>query len=221
MHKIPLDKIVHLEDISVEIASQYQSRPLVEQHVRNLMLVASDDLPPISVVQVEQGYALLDGAHRVERARRLGDAMINAEFLQADFSLDMIKKAYLANQTHGLPDKVSRRVDFAIWLMQSERLSSREAARIAKCDHSAITRRKQKLEALKPQEVASEDENLRPLKRLFKAIEGLQDYNDEHMYDDIRYCLGERAENVEDLYNSICDIVEAFLIVTGGNSWRK
>jgi hypothetical protein len=182
----------------------------MEQHVKNLMMVKADDLPPITVVQVQQGYALLDGAHRVERARRLKERMINAEIVDTGNSKEYIKKAYLSNQTHGLPDKVSRRVDFGLWLMQAEGLSIRDAAIVAKCDQSSITRRKQKLKAQEPELEPVENEHLKPLKQLFKAIEGLQKYDDTNMFEDIRQCISGAIESVEGLHEAICDVTEAY-----------
>lgn len=214
MHAIPLDSIVHLEDISIEIASQYKSRELVEQHVKNLMLVPTDDLPPITVTQREQGYVLLDGAHRLERARRLDQKTINAEFVEITSNSDLIKRAYSANQTHGLPDKVSRRVDFALWLL-SQGYTLLEAAAIAKCDDSSITRRKQKMRRLEPDYQPTENEQLKPLKRLFKALDGLLEYEDDNMFEDIRQCLGGGIEKVDDLHELICDLTELYWSSTG------
>lgn len=215
MHEIPLDSIVLLEDISLEIASQYRSRELIEQNIKNLLMVSSDDLPPITIAQIEQGYALIDGAHRVECARRRGDKMIKAEFVEVRSHQELIKRAYLANLAHGLPDRTSRRVDFALWLVQTEKLSLREAAAVAKCDQSSITRRKQKLKAQEEPMDAVEPENLKPLKRLFKAIDGLKDYDDSNMFEDIRRCLGGKVEAVDDLYEAICDITEAYWKLVG------
>ena len=215
MHAIPLDSIVHLEDISIEIASQYQSRPLVEQHVKNLMLIPADELPPITVVQRQQGNVLIDGAHRVERARRLDEKMINAEFLEISSDKELIKRAYTANQTHGLPDKMSRRVDFALWLIQSQGLSYRDAAMVAKCDQSSITRRKQKLKEQEADLQPVENEHLKPLKRFFKAIEGLNSYDDSNMFADIRHCLGIDHEAIEDLYEAMCDVTHAYWNIAG------
>ena len=215
MHAIPLDSIVHLEDISIEIASQYKSRELVEQHVKNLMLVPTDDLPPITVTQREQGYVLLDGAHRVERARRLNQRTINAEFIEIGSNADLIKRAYLANQAHGLPDKVSRRVDFALWLIESQGCTLLQAAAMARCDDSSITRRKQKLRRLEPGYQPTENEHLKPLKRLFKALDGLLEYEDDNMFEDIRQCLGGGIEKVDDLHEMICDLTELYWSLTG------
>lgn len=215
MHAIPLDSIVFPEDISIEIASQYKSRDLVEQHVKNLMLVSADDLPPITVCQREQGYVLLDGAHRVERARRLNQKTINAEFVEAASNADLIKRAYLANQSHGLPDKVSRRVDFALWLIEAQGCTLLEAAAIARCDDSSISRRKQKIRRLEPDYQPAENEHLKPLKRLFKALDGLLEYDDANMFEDIRQCLGEGIEKVDDLHELICDLTELYWSLTG------
>lgn len=222
MHAIPLDQIIPLEEYADEIASQYKGRSLDLGYLKMLMLVEAGDLPPITVMQTHTGCVLLDGSHRVERARMRGEKQINAEFVESLSTSEMIKRAYLANQKHGLPDKLSRRVDFALWLIQSEHLSVREAAAVAQVAPSSITRRKQKLRKGKEvEEKPVEDERLKPLKRLFKAVAGLEDYDDVNMFEDLRMCLGGVTEGVEDLHECIIDLVAAFITCTGESPWHS
>jgi len=213
-HLIPINQIVPLEEYSQEIALQYNSRDLVEQHVRNLMLIPLEDLPPITVILTEKGYALIDGAHRVECAKRQKIDWVNAEFVdQADVH-QLVKRAYMANQLHGLPDKVSRRVDFAMWLVSSEGLSQYEAARVAKCAESTLTRRRQKLikQEHTTEEVPIKDERSRPIIRFIKALEGLKDYSgsDDDWFADLRVCLSGNNAIVEDFHEKLTSLAETY-----------
>jgi hypothetical protein len=222
MHAIPLNLIIPLEEYTDEIKSQYKGRPLDLSYLKMLMLTEAQDLPPISVLRVPAGYVLLDGNHRVERARMKGEKEINAEFVENALPVpELIKRAYLANQKHGLPDKLSRRVDFALWLVAAEHMSIRDAASLAQVAPSSITRRKQKIKEQEIEEKPVEDERLKPLKRLFKAIDGLKDYDDTNMFEDLRMCLGGVTEGVEDLHEAICDLVGAFITCTGESPWHS
>jgi hypothetical protein len=221
MHAIPLELIIPLEEYTDEIKSQYRGRPLDLSYLKMLLLVDGTTLPPITVVPVEGGYVLLDGNHRVERARMKGEKEIQAEFVDSASIPELIKRAYLANQKHGLPDKLSRRVDFALWLIAAEHMSVREAAAVAQVAPSSITRRKQKIKEQEVEEKPVEDERLKPLKRLFKAVAGLQDYDDTNMFEDLRMCLGGVTEGVEDLHECIIDLVGAFITCTGESPWHS
>lgn len=222
MHAIRLDQIIPLEEYTDEIKSQYKGRPLDLSYLKMLMLIEADQLPPITVLQVPEGYVLLDGNHRVERARMKGEKEIQAEFVENALPIpELIKRAYLANQKHGLPDKLSRRVDFALWLIAAEHMSVREAAAVAQVAPSSITRRKQKIKEQEVEEKPVEDERLKPLKRLFKAVAGLQDYDDTNMFEDLRMCLGGVTDGVEDLHECIIDLVAAFITCTGESPWHS
>jgi len=181
--------------------------------VKNLMHAFPDKIPPIKVLKTEKGYALIAGQHRVERAKRKGETEINAELITFLSVPDLIKDAASDNLEHGLSEKPSRRVDYALWLI-SQGVTQREAARIAQIDDSSITRRKQKMKAREQEQEPKEDERLKPLKRLFKAIEGLAVYQEEdrNLHNDIRECLGGSLDTIEDLEDAIVQLVEQYLL---------
>src|SRR5579885_793377 len=162
---IPVSGLINLEDLSDEIRSQYQSRPIDESHVKALMQVESKKLPPIKVLHSDKGDAIIDGRHRVERARREGDEMIEAEFINFTSMEDLINQGYTANQKHGMPEKARRRVDYALWLIVAKGMSVRDAAKEAMVDPSSVTRRHQKLKKQETEleERPVENERLKPL----------------------------------------------------------
>lgn len=61
-----------------------------------------DQLPPVVVFDIDDGYLLADGFHRVEAAKRLGRTDIDADVREGTRK-DTEEYAALANLTHGKP----------------------------------------------------------------------------------------------------------------------
>lgn len=209
---IPVSNLIDLEDLSEEIRIQYRSRRISISHVKTLMQVESKDLPPIKVLRSDKGDVVIDGRHRAERARRKKQTEIEAEFINFTSIDDLIMQGYSANQKHGMPDKVSRRVDYAEWLIVNKQMTVREAAETAGIDPSAITKRHQKVKQQQTEEKPVESERLKPLIRFFKALEGLKNYTgtDDDFFDDLREVLQSSSSAVEDIQENLVSLVESY-----------
>lgn len=209
---VEISNLINLEDLNDEIASQYRSRDLSEAHVKSLMQVEREKLPAIKVLHSDKGDAIIDGRHRVARAKRLGEKRIEAEFVNFLGMEDLIMQGYSCNQTHGLPEKASRRVDFALWLISSQGMSVREAAKKAMIDPSSVVRRKQKMREQEPDIQPVENERLKPLIRFFKALNGLQSYTgtDDDWFHDLRLVLDSSSDVIEDIQESLVGLVESY-----------
>jgi len=122
--RIPMDKIFSEE--------RYQPRTkgLEERHVRLLLSSDSVAWPPLVVTPVDGGYAIIDGFHRYEAARRLGLTELTCQLAPSAG----YPEAFEANVRHGLPLSVEDRKAHARWLYENEtpdgnRLSYREIGR--------------------------------------------------------------------------------------------
>lgn len=209
---INVDGLISLEDLSDEIRSQYHSRDLIDAHVRSLMQVERKDLPPIKVLHSDKGDVVIDGRHRAERARRLDEKQIEAEFVNFSSIDDLIMQGFSANQKHGMPEKTSRRVDYAMWLIVARGLSIREAAKEAMVDKSSVIRRNQKLKEQETELQPVENERLKPLVRFFKALEGLKNYtgSDDDFFNDLREVLQSTSDAIEDIQENLVSLVESY-----------
>lgn len=212
--QIDISGLINLEDLSDEIKSQYISRKIEEEHVKVLMQVDKKDLPPIKVLHSDKGDAVIDGRHRVERARRLDESKIEAEFVNFTSLEDLIMQGFSSNQRHGLPEKARRRVDYALWLIVAKGMSVREAAKEAMIDPSSVVRRKQKMKEQEPvlEAQSVEDERLKPLVKFFKALEGLKGYtgSDDDFFNDLREVLQSTSDAIEDVQASLVSLVESY-----------
>jgi hypothetical protein len=192
---VPLNEIIHIEDLSDDIAKQYISRKLSPTHVQSLMEVETSEIPPITVANTDQGCILIDGAHRVERARRKKETEIRAKVIFVQSIDDMINQAYIANLDHGLPTKTSERVTFAVWLLlkakeQNKPISIREAARIARVSHVAVSKRLNKNNS---EEVDDAKQAKQVLQAINRVVSLFSIYGDDDR---------ERAENWSESINN-------------------
>jgi hypothetical protein len=212
---IPVSGLINLEDLSEEIKSQYQSRPLTETHVKSLMQVERKDLPPIKVLHSDKGDVVIDGRHRAERARRLDEKQIEAEFVNFSSIDDLIMQGFSSNQKHGMPEKTSRRVDYAMWLVVAKGMSIRDAAKEAMVDKSSVVRRNQKLKEQELELQPVENERLKPLVRFFKALDGLKSYtgSDDDWFNDLREVLQSTSDTIEDIQENLVALVESYSLV--------
>ncbi len=122
--RIPIDRIFPDE--------RYQPRMkgLEEKHLRLLLSSDPATWPPLAVTPEKGGYAIIDGFHRYEAAKRLGLKEIACQINpSADYP-----EAFEANIKHGLPLSLDDRKAYARWLYENEtpdgkRLSYREIGR--------------------------------------------------------------------------------------------
>src|SRR5215216_4354857 len=122
--RIPIDRIFPDEGY------QPRLKGWEEKHVRLLLTSDPDTWPPLVVTPQEDGYAIVDGFHRYEAAKRLGLKELACQIK----SSAGYQEACEANVKHGLPLSVEDRKTYARWLYENEmpegkRLSYREIGR--------------------------------------------------------------------------------------------
>jgi hypothetical protein len=122
--RIPMDKIFSEE--------RYQPRlkGLEEKHVKLLLSSDPEAWPPLVVTPENGGYAIIDGFHRYEAAKRLGLTELICQLAPSAG----YPEAFEANVRHGLPLSVEDRKAYARWLYENEtpdgkRLSYRDLGR--------------------------------------------------------------------------------------------
>src|SRR5215208_5692953 len=122
--RIPIDQIFPAEGY------QPRLKGLEEKHIRLLLTSDPATWPPLVVTPKEGGYAIIDGFHRYEAAKRLGLGDLPC---QVESSAGY-PEAFAANIKHGLPLSLEDRKAYARWLYDhetanGEKLSYREIGR--------------------------------------------------------------------------------------------
>jgi hypothetical protein len=161
--RIPTDKIFPDEGY------QPRLKGLEEKHVRLLLSSDPTNWPPLAVAPSEDGYAIIDGFHRYEAAKRLG---LKELFCWVEPSTGY-PEAFEANMSHGLPLSIEDRKAYARWLHEyerpnGERLSYREIGR--RCGLSDKTA-KSAVEGTDAEIPQQSREVSDPVDRLFRAVE--------------------------------------------------
>ena len=110
-----LDDLHNLEDIGIA-GTDLARRDLDEEHVYQLVLSDSDDWPEVLVTKTDRGYALMDGYHRREAARKKGMKELRAESRAYESENDVIEATFEANIKHGLKLSEENRSNYAYWL---------------------------------------------------------------------------------------------------------
>jgi ParB-like chromosome segregation protein Spo0J len=131
--RIPIDKIF------CEEGYQPRIKGLEEKHVRLLLTSDPGTWPPLVVTPEEDGYAIIDGAHRYEAARRLGLKDLPCQVKPSAG----YPEAFEANIRHGLPLSLEDRKAYARWIYEhekpnSEKLSYREIGRRCGLSHHTV-----------------------------------------------------------------------------------
>lgn len=164
---IPLDRL------RTDGAFQPRLDGLREQHVR--LLLASDPAtwPPLLVTPDTDGtFLVIDGAHRLETARRLGLVALPCRIDPMAGYPD----AVAANLNHGLPLSLDDRKAFARWLAGTDPgLSYRELGRRSGLNHETVRRA---LEADESDGGENRQHRPDPIARLVSQVERI--YYDGH-----------------------------------------
>jgi len=131
--RIPIDKVFSDEDY------QPRMKGLEEKHVRLLLTSDPGTWPPLVVTPEEGGYAVIDGFHRYEAARRFGLKDLPCQVKPSAG----YPEAFEANIKHGLPLSLEDRKGYARWLYEyerpnGERLSYREIGRRCGLSHHTV-----------------------------------------------------------------------------------
>ena len=129
---VPLDRLISDPDDQPRIAG------LLESHIRLLMEGGADAWPPLLVRPNPDGaFSVIDGAHRLEAARRLNVAALPCLVSpEAGYG-----EAIAANLRHGLPLAIADRKEAARWWTEQDpNLSLREIGR--RCGLSDKTAKK-------------------------------------------------------------------------------
>ncbi|QBD77817.1 hypothetical protein EPA93_18180 [Ktedonosporobacter rubrisoli] len=147
---LPIEKGIPLGKSAITNAA-VATRPLDQEHLAHLLEVPSEQLPPIEVVLIFEGYIIIDGHHRFERAKRKGETTIAAIARNYQTEYEVVRAAFLANLAHGLPANQLTRTAFGIWLHitpdpSGKQLSIREAAKLAGIHHSGLAKALKKLQ---------------------------------------------------------------------------
>lgn len=170
--RIPLTKIVADEGY------QPRLKGLKGQHLELLISTDPGAWPPLVVAPQEDGYAIIDGFHRYEAAKRLGLKELPCQVRPSAG----YPEAFDANAQHGLPLSVEDRKAYAQWLYEYERsngqrLSYREIAR--RCGLSDKTA-KAAVEGRGAENPRLSREAPDPEERLLRSVEKIV-YFDEQM----------------------------------------
>jgi ParB-like chromosome segregation protein Spo0J len=130
---------IPIDEIFPDDGYQPRLRGLEEKHVRLLLTSDPGTWPPLEVTPEDDGYAIIDGAHRYEAARRLGLKDLPCQVKpSAGYS-----EAFEANIRHDLPLSLEDRKAYAKWLYEyerpnGERLSYREIGRRCGLSHHTV-----------------------------------------------------------------------------------
>lgn len=196
--RVPIDSIFSDEGY------QPRTKGLEEKHIRLLLTSDPAAWPPLVVTPEDRGYAIIDGFHRYEAARRLGLKELDCEVRPvAGYS-----EAFQANLKHGLPLSIEDRKAHARWLYEYERkdgnrLSYREIGR--RCGLSDKTV-KAAIEGKGAENPQSDSYTLYPEERLLRSVEKIV-YFDEQVPSN-RY-IAEYIALFEEEYQR--DVAESFL----------
>ncbi|SRR5712691_740429 len=123
-------------------------REIDQEHIEHLVASELTDIPPITVVKTTDGYAVVDGYHRVEAAKALKMITLPAKIGTYANEDEVIEAAFMANLQHGLPANHDNRTMFACWLNDNYEMSQAEIAKRVGMSQPTVSRilRKQKKE---------------------------------------------------------------------------
>lgn len=167
-HPTPGEPVmIPLDLISDDTYYQPRTAGISESHVKVLMESDPAAWPPALISPPENGmHRVIDGAHRVEAARRL---KLPALPCRIDSDADYFT-AVQANIAHGLPLAINDRKAAARWLAKSEpNLSLREIGRRVGLSDKTVRRAIESGNAESPQESPARS----PLSRWFSRTYGL------------------------------------------------
>jgi ParB-like chromosome segregation protein Spo0J len=115
---IQLSDLHSLESLGMLTTEQARKarRAIDEDHIYQLILSDPEIWPPILVTLTDQGYAVIDGYHRWEAARKKGMKELPAECKAFPDLNAVVDATFRANFPHGLKSSIENRSDYARWL---------------------------------------------------------------------------------------------------------
>jgi len=115
---IKLSDLHSLESLGMLTTEQARKarRAIDEDHIYQLILSDPESWPPILVTLTDQGYAVIDGYHRWEAARKKGMKELPAECKSFPDLNAVVDTTFRANFPHGLKSSIENRSDYARWL---------------------------------------------------------------------------------------------------------
>lgn len=139
IEELPLDQLQDLEQVGFQYGWQAM-RDLNKEHVEHLVASNLQGIPPIEVVHTNNGYAIVDGYHRVEAAETLGCTSLPAHIQSYEDEDAVIDAAFCANLKHGLPASHKDRTAYVLWLNETYEMSQTEIAKKAGISQSRVSR---------------------------------------------------------------------------------
>lgn len=174
---IPIDSITTLWAAKFPGAEVLRDhRALNKTHV-NQLSKCLDNCPPIELVrfrdngqvtnnyQAVEGFALVDGRHRYEAARKLERGSIKSNVDTYKSVSEVVHLAIVANNTHGSPSSATLKMVYALYLVDRG-VKTENAAMLASVTESGIKsaiRRRQKQEKAESEPEAEVPVELSPL----------------------------------------------------------
>lgn len=201
--EITFSQLIALDSTPIANA-KLAMREVQDGHVLSLMIgyqENSDSIPMIEVIDTSWGYAVINGYHRWEAMRRLLVANAEGQRIKDIFDTttfdvlvkdlkterDVLKAAFDANQTNGLPMSAGSKTRYALWLIadakeRGEILRVVDAARIARVDTHTVHMMAMRL-ARKEQELAKQEKMVDQLvstnEDVEKVHEAIAEYEDK------------------------------------------
>lgn len=172
--QLPLERAIALDKSPIPNAIAAM-RPINQVNLDSLLEVEdASQLPPIEVVLIKEGYIILDGYHRYERAKTKGEETIPAIARTYNSEYDVLNFAFSANIKHGLSANPTTRTAYALWLhitpdANGDTLSMREAARRAGISHVAVSKAYKKLQDSQEIEATSENDDITEIRKAMKT----------------------------------------------------
>jgi len=168
---------IPIEKIFPEEGYQPRLKGLEVKHVGLFLNSEPGSWPPLVVAPKQDGYAIIDGFHRYEAAKRLG----LQELLCRIEPSAGYPEAFEANVRHGLPLSLEDRKAYARWLYEHERpngarLSYREIGR--RCGLSDKTA-KSAVEGTDAENPRPAREALDPEERLLRSVEKIVYFDEQ------------------------------------------
>lgn len=171
---LPLERAIPLDKSPIPNAIAAM-RPLNQANLEALLEIEdASQLPPIEVALIQEGYVILDGYHRYERAKLRKEDTIAAYARTYKSDYEVLNFAFSANLKHGLSANSTTRTAYALWLhitpdSTGNTISMREAARRAGITHVAVSKAYKKLQDSQEIEATSEDDDVTEKRKAMKT----------------------------------------------------
>ena len=199
VEELPLDQLQDLRQVGFQYGGEAM-RDLNKEHIEHLVASNLQGIPPIEVVHTNNGYAILDGYHRVEAAEILGYTSLPARIRSYEDEDAVIDTAFRANFKHGLPASHKDRAAYVLWLNETYEISQTEIAKRAGLSQSRVSR------ILKRAEEKQDREDL---------VNSLADTEDEKIY------LESQTSHADKLLKAMKDFFESEHALIGSITGKR